>query len=421
MKIIILRSSFQTDDFVRTEYADLIQRLENECHAEINIIGDEMVETQNFASLQTLPDAVMIATGGVENLFKRIWSAIDVEMMCAPVRPKTVTMIADGRNNSLAAALEILTWLGNNGMEGRIVHGTNDEIISAMIETHGRASLQGRIGLFGQPSDWLIASGIDRDYLRQHYGIETIDIDLQRLIDGIKTIPQTEAETVAQAMVKRAKAVKEPTCSDMVEAAKAYLAIKKICQEKRLDAMTIRCFDIVKACGTTSCLALALLNDESIVAGCEGDMQTLLSMFLAKHLCGEAAFMANPSQLTDKTSMLAHCTIPLTMCDETVVRSHFESGIGVAIQGLLPLIDYTLFKWGGPKLDRYFVVEAKAIETPYSNHFCRTQITLNVNLKPYLLQHSIGNHHVIIRGRHADQIRQFMTKNGITESEGVSE
>ena len=413
MKIIILRSSFQTDDFVRMEYAELLQSLENECNAEIDIIGDESVETHGRASLQTLPDAVMIATGGVENLFKRIWEAIDVEMMCSPFGHKSVTMIADGRNNSLAAALEILTYLGNNGMEGRIVHGTNDEIVSDIVETHGRASLRGRIGLFGQPSDWLIASGVDRDYLYQHYGIETIDIDLKRLIDGIKTIPQTEAVKVAQNMVKRAKAVKEPTCADMVEAAKAYLAIKKICQEERLDAFTIRCFDIVKACGTTSCLALALLNDEGLVAGCEGDMQTLMSMFLAKRICGETAFMANPSQLTDKTSMLAHCTIPLSMCDETIVRSHFESGIGVAVQGLLPLTDYTLFKWGGSQLDRYFVAEAQAVETPYSDHFCRTQITLNVNLKPYLLQHSIGNHHVIICGRHASEIRRFMQANGI--------
>jgi hypothetical protein len=107
------------------------------------------------------------------------------------------------------------------------------------------------------------------------------------------------------------------------------------------------------------------------------------------------------------------------MWDETVVRSHFESGIGVAIQGLLPLTDYTLLKWRGPKLNRYFINEAQAIEAPHSNHFCRTQITLNVNLKPYLLQHSIGNHHVIIRGRHADEIRQFMLANGV--SEGVTE
>ena len=415
MKITILRSSFQTDEFVKNEYADLIQRLKNECNAEINIMGDESVETWRAASLQSLPDAFMIATGGVENLFKRIWSAIDVETMCGSSRQKTVTIIADGRNNSLAAALEILTYLGNIGVEGRILHGTNDEIISAVMETHGSASLRGRIGLFGQPSDWLIASGVDRDYLHQHYGIETIDIDLQRLIDGIKTIPQTEAEKMAQTILKRAKGVVEPSDADMLEAAKAYLAIKRICQEEHLDAMTIRCFDIVKACGTTSCLALALLNDEGIVAGCEGDMQTLMSMFLAKRLCCEAAFMANPSQLTDKTAMLAHCTIPLTMCDETTIRSHFESSIGVAIQGMLPLTDYTLFKWGGSKLDRFFVTEAQAVETPYSNHFCRTQITLNVNLKPYLLQHSIGNHHVIIRGQHADQIRQFMLENDIVE------
>ena len=415
MNIIIIRSSFQTDDFVRNEYAELIQRLENECNAEINIIGDESVETCHGASLQALPDAFMIATGGVENLFKRIWSAIDVETMCAPSRQKMVTMIADGRNTSLAASLEILTYLGNIGVEGKILHGTNDEIISAIVETCHGTSLRGRIGLFGQPSDWLIASGVDRDFLRQQYGIETVDIDLQRLIDGIKVVPQTEAEEVAQTMVKCAKAVKEPSDADMLEAAKAYLAIKHICQEERLDAMTIRCFDIVKACGTTSCLALALLNDEGIVAGCEGDMQTLMSMYLAKRLCGEVAFMANPSQLTDETSMLAHCTIPLTMCDETVMRSHFESGIGVAIQGLLPLSDYTLFKWGGPKLDRYFVIEAQAIETPYSNHFCRTQITLNVNLKPYLLQHSIGNHHVIIRGRHAEDIHRFMEMNMVPE------
>ena len=414
MKILILRSSFQNDDFVRNEYAKLLQRLENECRAEIHILGDESIETHGRAFLQTmLPDAIMIATGGVENLFKRIWEAIDVEMMCSPNRPKTVTMIADGRNNSLAAALEILTYLGNNGMEGRIVHGTNDEIVSTIIEMHGCASLHGRIGLFGQPSDWLIASSVDRDFLRQRYGIETVDIDLQRVKDGLKAIQQAEAEKIAQAMTKRAKAVREPSCTDMVEAAKAYLTIKKICLEERLDAFTIRCFDIVKACGTTSCLALALLNDEGIVAGCEGDMQSLMSMFLAKRLCGETAFMANPSQLTEQSAMLAHCTIPLSFCDETIVRSHFESGIGVAVQGLLPLTDYTLLKWGGPKLDRYFVAEAKAIETPYSEHFCRTQITLDVNLKPYLLQHSIGNHHIIIRGRHADEIRQFMQANGV--------
>ena len=398
MNILVLRSSFQTDEFVEKEYAELLRRLKNECHAEITIVGDETipVETWRAASLQTQPDYVMIATGGVENLFKRLM-------------PSTGKLIADGRNNSLAAALEILTWLERQGKEGQIIHGTNDEIIASLVETRRATSLQGlRIGLFGQPSDWLIASSVDRDFLLEHFGVETLDIDLQRLIDDIKAVPQADAVKVAQAIVKRSKAVKEPSCADMVEAAKAYLAIKKICTEERLNALTIRCFDIVKTCGTTSCLALALLNDEGIVAGCEGDMQTLMSMILAKRLCGEESFMANPSNLTDHSAMLAHCTIPLAMCDDISIRSHFESGIGVAIQGVLPLTDYTLFKWGGSKLDRYFVTEAQAIEAPYSDHFCRTQITLNVDLRPYLLKHSIGNHHVIIKGRHAEVIKGWI-------------
>ena len=291
MKITILRSSFQTDEFVRTEYADLIQRLENECYAEISIVGDENAKTP---TAQTLPDAFMIATGGVENLFKRIWEAVDVEMTCSPHQPKTVTMIADGRNNSLAASLEILTYLGYVGVEGKILHGTNDEIVSALVERHGRASLRGRIGLFGQPSDWLIASGVNRDFLRQRYGVETIDIDLKRVEESIKNASKDEAGKIAQTLLNHAKAVREPSPADLLEAAKAYLAIKQICQEERLDALTIRCFDIVKACNTTSCLALALLNDEGIVAGCEGDMQSLMSMYLAKRICGETLNHENP-------------------------------------------------------------------------------------------------------------------------------
>lgn len=409
MKLLILRSSFQTDEFVWNEYAELLKRLENECHAEVTVMGDETVDTLKTT---VLPDTLMIATGGVENLFKRLWSAIDVEMLNTPARPKSVTLIADGRNNSLAASLEILTWLESQGVEGTILHGTDDEILSAMMAK--RNPLSGaRIGLFGQPSDWLIASEVDRGYLLEHLGVTTVDIDLQRLIEGIKTVSQKDAVKVAQDIVKRSQDTIEPSCADMVEAAKVYLVIKKICQEEKLDAMTIRCFDIVKACGTTSCLALALLNDEGIVAGCEGDMQTLMSMLLAKRVCGAEAFMANPSQLTDEHAMLAHCTIPLRMCDGITLRSHFESGIGVAIQGVLPLADYTLFKWGGPRLDRCFVTEAQAMQMPYSNHFCRTQITLNVNLKPYLLQHSIGNHHVIIPGRHEKPLREAMEKLGV--------
>lgn len=397
MNILVLRSSFQTNDFVDKEYAALFENLKSVFQANINILGDDETAIKQWKQNNDKPDFVMAATGGVEGLFKQIIGQLG----------ENINLIADGRNNSLAAALEILSYLSNEGRKGRIIHGSNAEII-AEIKNENQPLSGTRIGCFGAPSDWLIASGVDRDSVMQRYGIQIVDIDLQRLIEGIKTANKVEATKIAQECVKRSKAIMEPSCADMLEAAKTYLAIKQICQEEKLTAMTIRCFDIVNACNTTSCLALALLNDEGIVAGCEGDLQTVITMVLAQKLCGEKAFMANPSTLTEQNALLAHCTLPLSMCDEIVMRSHFESLKGVAIQGLLPASDYTIMKWGGYRMEKYFVTEAKALPIDYNDHFCRTQIKLDVNLKDYLLNRPIGNHQVIIRGRHAETIRNFM-------------
>ena len=403
MHILILRSSFQTDEFVKTEYAELMALLHSECHAEIEILGNDEASLQEWNRHIKRPDFLMIATGGVENLFVSI----------SYVFENTVRLIADGRNNSLAAALEILSFLNSHGKKGKVIHGTNAEIVET-VKIEVPIFDNTRIGLFGKPSDWLIDSHVDYNTL-DRYDMDIVHISLERLAEAIKHADENEALQLARECAQRAKQIVEPSDADMLLSAKTYLAIRKICKEEGITAMTIRCFDIIKSCGTTSCLALALLNDDGIVAGCEGDLQSLVTMILAQRLCGEKAFMANPSILTDKTSLLAHCTLPLSMCDEISIRSHFESMSGVAIQGLMPLTDYTIVKWGGKNLDKFHVAEAKAIEYAYSSHFCRTQIMLDVNLKPYLLNHTIGNHQIIIKGHHADKIRQFMTENGVEE------
>lgn len=404
MNLLILHSSFQTDAFVEREYAELLSMLKTECQAEIVVLGDDTDAISQWKSIKWIPDFIMTATGGVENLFKRILDVL----------PSGIRLIADGRNNSLAAALEILSFLTSSGYKGQIVHGSNVEIVAAV---KGRELLLNgtRIGCFGQPSDWLIDSNVDRETVRDHYGVSFIDIDLLRLEDAIRLVTEEQAAPIVEACMSTSKAIVEPSNHDLMMAAKTYIAIRKICQEERLTAMTIRCFDVIKNCGTTSCLALALLNDNGIVAGCEGDLQTLLTMILVQKLCGEVAFMANPSILSDESSLLAHCTLPLSMCDEVVLRSHFESLSGVAIQGVLPLSDYTVLKWGGRQLEKFHVAEAKALPNVCSNHFCRTQILLDANLKPYLLNRTIGNHQVVIKGRHAAEIRRFMDRNGVAE------
>ncbi len=400
MKILVLRSSFQTDEFVEREYAPLLNLLRTDCGAEITVLGDEDGALDMFD--MSTPDVVMTATGGVENLFTRIM----------PVLGNDVRIVADGRNNSLAAALEILSYLRYNGHQGSIIHGSN-EVIAAALKSLPNPLAKTRIARFGKPSDWLIASDVDTSYLRERYGVETIDVPLERLSAELARVLPKEAVALARDVVSRSKVNKEPSCADMVEAAKVYLAIKKICTDDNINALTIRCFDVVKSDKTTSCLALSLLNDDGIVSGCEGDMQSLMTMLLAKRLFGGNSFMANPSLLTDSTSSFAHCTIPFSMCSEVVLRSHFESSLGVALQGELLTDVYTVMKWGGKHLESFFVAEAETCNAPYSEHFCRTQISLKTNLKPYLLNRPIGNHHIITKGRHANEVCDFMMNNGV--------
>lgn len=125
MKIIILRSSFQSDDFVKSEYAELLDMLKQQCDANFEILNEEMIGDLNSS---VVPDFVMVATGGVENLFKMMFSKF-----FGGKSEKGITLIADGRNNSLAASLEILTYLGQQGVDGRIIHGTNEEIVNDII------------------------------------------------------------------------------------------------------------------------------------------------------------------------------------------------------------------------------------------------------------------------------------------------
>ena len=89
---------------------------------------------------------------------------------------------------------------------------------------------------------------------------------------------------------------------DMIKAMRLYRAIKRIVEEERLSAITLSCFRLIDQTGTTGCLALALLNDEGIIAGCEGDLQSVFTMLAVKVLTGKNSFMANPSMINARTN-----------------------------------------------------------------------------------------------------------------------
>ena len=345
-------------------------------------------------------DLIFVRTGGTEGLFKEVF----------PRLKGNILLLTSGKSNSLAASLEIMSYLSQEGRHGEILHGSTSYIaerieILARI-SQARKSLENKnLGVIGQPSDWLISSYADRRAVKEKLGVNLLDIPIQELIDAAGNAdPDAFASDIRNQLTLEApEAVKKYAEGAM----KIYVALKQIVSKYELAGLTLRCFDLLDTVGNTGCLALAMLNSEGIPAGCEGDVPALLTMTVGKALTGQCGFQANPSRIDPQSGiiLLAHCTIPFDMVRKYSFNTHFESGIGVAIHGEMPLGDATVFKVSGD-LSRVFCAEADLISNQYENNLCRSQIVLNLRgdaqriCSDYFLKQPVGNHHVVFSGAH---------------------
>jgi L-fucose isomerase-like protein len=219
--------------------------------------------------------------------------------------------------------------------------------------------------------------------------------------------PEAGVAAVAS-LVEQACAIAEPTSEQLREVGRVTVALRQLVADYALDALTLRCFDLVLNQQTTGCFGLADLTDSGIVAGCEGDLVTTVGLLWATVLLGEIAWMANPAQLDEVANSLwlAHCTVPRKMVERYGLRSHFESGLGVGIQGDLPAGPVTLLRIGGTSMDKLWLAEGQVVRAGDAENLCRTQAEVGLSRGHVrdLLRAPLGNHLVLVPGHHADRL-----------------
>ena len=374
------------------------------------------VDYQQMNSLTSDDFSILfIATGGVERLVIQHFEQL----------PRPTILLADGMQNSLAAALEISSWLRTRGMRSEILHGELTEIIKRLLVMYNNFKAQrklnvSRIGVIGTPSSWLISSNVDYLLAKRRWGIEYTDIPLERVTEYFNSISDDEVGNACAELAEKALACREASPEDMLKAMKIYKALKRIVEEEKLAALTLSCFKLIESTGTSGCLALSLLNDEGIIAGCEGDLQSIFTMLITKTLTGQAAFMANPSMINARTNeiILAHCTIGLKQTEQFILRSHFETDMSIGIQGLLPLGDVTIVKCGGECLDEYYLTTGRLTENTNYINMCRTQVRIKLDSPAsYFLKNPLGNHHILVHGNYKTLFDEFLQVNACKRTE----
>jgi len=358
----------------------------------------ENINLEDFNKDKDYFPLIFIKSGGVEGKFKQIFKQVKGPYL----------LLSSGLHNSFAASLEIASFLKQKGKKVEIIHGDSSYIarrikeLSKIFEVKSRLA-SAKLGVIGKPSDWLIASDVDYLKVKDTLGISLIDIKMDELV---KEIDQNHHFTHPKLKNIREKGFNKKSIDG---ALKIYSGFKTIVNKYKLDGITVRCFDLLEIYKNTGCLGLSLLNDEGIVAGCEGDIPALISMVILHYLTNEPVFMANPSSIDiDKNEIiLAHCTLPLNMPDEFYLKTHFESGLGVGIKGNIKEGKATIFKLSRDGKE-YFVSGGEIIENLNSENLCRTQIRFRMNEGvKYFLQNSLGNHHLICKGDYSELVREF--------------
>ena len=368
--------------------ARYIASLQTALGEELCGVGLEKYLSAKFALLY-------VATGGSEGYFLQIFDQL---------KRKRCYILTSGDANSLAASMEILSYLRKHGAEGEILHGSIHQVAKQIRNLRnacrGLDFLNGkRLGCIGKPSDWLIASDYSPDVVKDRLNLGFVSIGMEELIAEIEKNSYEDNEYTLQLKNKAF------ACDEVEKALCIYGAFKRLVDRYGLCGVSVRCFDLLDSVKSTGCLGLSLLNSIGVYGGCEGDMPTLLSMALLGSATGEPVFMCNPSRFDTDTgsAVFAHCTVPVTMLRDFSLNTHFESGIGVAVQGSFDIGDCTLFKCEGD-LSRFYVQEGRILDMPFSDTLCRTQIKVELNDFSYFLTRPMNNHHVICKGRHAAEI-----------------
>jgi len=405
-----LTSSLHTETAKDVAQEKFIQNIELALGEKFDIRGDDLSTYGQHPC-----DILYVRTGGTEGIFLSKLSRKGI--LCTPAK---VRLLTSGKSNSLAASMEILSYLNNNGIEGEILHGTPEYIAERIkcsdeedntpdlrVKVDFKGELEGqKFGVVGHPSDWLISSGVDYAKVKEVLGAELIDIPMAELLDEIEQARQRREEGVSYFTPESLglPSLNDPKfgnpipASDLSDSICIYAALRRLIVKYELNGLTLRCFDLLTSVHNTGCMSLALLNSEGFVATCEGDIPAMLSMAIVRKVAGVSGFQCNLSEIKGDELLFAHCTVPLNMVRKWVYDTHFESGFGVAIHGELPEGPATIFKLA-PDCCTAFIHEAEIVRNCYENNLCRTQIIVKApDTAPYFLRQSIGNHHIVFPG-----------------------
>lgn len=261
------------------------------------------------------------------------------------------------------------------------------------------------------------------DEVLEPLGLGVRYLPRERFTEILATV-QTDAEVraIADDYKKAAAGIVEPTDQDIMNAARNYVAARKILEAEGCQGITMDCLGLVmeRKIPTPPCMAWCKFLDAGISATCEADLHAVMSQELCLKLLGKPGFVQDPVPNTvDNTFIGAHCVCGTRIYGfdkdpaKFVLRSHAESDLGVSLQVIWPEgTDVTVMEMIEP--GKMILGQGKVVrnhETPPAGG-CRTSVELELD-GPEDVRDTKGFHQLFITGKHMRDFQAYAQMYGI--------
>lgn len=144
-----------------------------------------------------------------------------------------------------------------------------------------------KIGIFGYADMGSYTASFDQTSLRSKIGVEVEDYEVHRLLLKVEEVCDEEIEEVISGQLKNWNMDIEVSSEDLRKAIKIYLALKKIVDERKFDAVSMKCvYGLPIYYGITPCVPLALIG-EQIPVVCESDVLGLVTELIMDYVSGQ--------------------------------------------------------------------------------------------------------------------------------------
>lgn len=226
-----------------------------------------------------------------------------------PIAVRTVPGI---RKGSVVGGQQLGCLLGELGIEHRLFYGAIGSPKTAKeTAVYARAcALKKRIygtkiAMLGRRTPGMTAIAFDELEITRLFGIRIHTIGMDEFQRIAKKINTDAVKKEWSRIASKASEIRSLNENGLVSV-RNYLALKKLAEEQSFRAMAIGSYP---DCQGTMCLATALLNDEGIAAGCEGDMNSTIAMYILGMLSNDPVHFGEMLEIDEgeNTVISSHC------------------------------------------------------------------------------------------------------------------